>query len=159
MRHSHPTAAIVNARPVCFFSFRASSGVYSQLIPLLQIQQLGAFATLCSRRCSASERPSWAPAPQTQLHPAQVFAAVLSRSPSSDGVAVLQDTMDRLVPAVPDAAAHHEQQLLNAYTAEGHLRLVEVLIVPLSAEVVISLWTTLDSVRSCFTYFIDFDPI
>jgi hypothetical protein len=81
-------------------------------------------------------------------HSPQVFAAVLSRSPSSDGVAVLLDTMKRLVPSVPDAAADHEQQLLNAYNAEGHLRLVEVLVVPLSAEVVISLWTTLDSVRS-----------
>jgi hypothetical protein len=49
---------------------------------------------------------------------------VLSRSPSSDGVAVLLDTLNRLLPAV--ACADKDTQLLNAYAAEGHLRLVEV---------------------------------
>jgi hypothetical protein len=79
----------------------------------------------------------------------QVFAAVLSRSPSSDGVNVLSDTMTRLMPAASTPGAVHDApQLLNAYTAEGHLRLVEVLIVPLSAEIVISLWQTLDDVCS-----------
>lgn len=79
----------------------------------------------------------------------QVFAAVLSRSPSSDGVNVLSDTMTRLMPtASTSSAVSDNPQLLNAYTAEGHLRLVEVLIVPLSAEVVISLWQTLDAVRT-----------
>jgi hypothetical protein len=36
--------------------------------------------------------------------------------------------------------------MLNAYNAEGHLRLVEVLLVPLSSEVVVSLWQSLDAV-------------
>jgi hypothetical protein len=82
----------------------------------------------------------------------QVFAAVLSRSPSSDGVNVLSDTMSRLMPtASTSSAVPANPQLLNAYTAEGHLRLVEVLIVPLSAEIVISLWQTLDAVcRACY---------
>ncbi len=86
----------------------------------------------------------------------QVFAAVLSRSPSSDGISVLLGTMTRLMP--PNSASdasQYEPQLLNGYTAEGHLRLVEVLVVPLSAEVVMSLWKTLDAVstsHSCFEY-------
>jgi hypothetical protein len=79
----------------------------------------------------------------------QAFAAILSRSPSSDGVAVLLDTMSRLVSA-PVAAQSGvdggKKALLNAYTAEGHLRLVEVLLVPLSAEAVMSLWSSLDAV-------------
>ena len=49
---------------------------------------------------------------------------MLSRSPSSDGVAVLLDTLNRLLPSV--ASADKDTQLLNAYAAEGHLRLVEV---------------------------------
>ena len=81
-------------------------------------------------------------------HPMHVFAAVLSRSPSSDGVAVLLDTMNRLMPSssanVTDGA--NQASMLNAYNAEGHLRLVEVLLVPLSSEVVVSLWQSLDAV-------------
>ncbi len=79
----------------------------------------------------------------------QAFAAILSRSPSSDGVAVLLDTMTRLVSAPASAQSAVDdggKALLNAYTAEGHLRLVEVLLVPLSAEAVMSLWNSLDAV-------------
>jgi hypothetical protein len=88
----------------------------------------------------------------------QAFAAILSRSPSSDGVAVLLDTMNRLVCASSAATSSlHDgnKTLLSAYSAEGHLRLVEVLLVPLSGETVMSLWTSLDAVRMpliCFVY-------
>ncbi len=79
----------------------------------------------------------------------QVFSAILSRSPSSDGVAVLLDTMSRLVcvsSAATSALDGGNKTLLSAYSAEGHLRLVEVLLVPLSGETVMALWTSLDAV-------------
>lgn len=52
------------------------------------------------------------------------------------------------MPVAHDAAVGpcEEKQLMNAYTAEGHLRLVEVLLVPLSGDVVISLWEMLSAV-------------
>ena len=57
------------------------------------------------------------------------------------------------MPSVSSSVADgpNEQSVLNAYNAEGHLRLVEVLLVPLSSDVVISLWQTLDAVSLLYS--------